>query len=418
MRFFVKSGIALVLLTSPLTGSRSLNGQAHAAHTAHTTVARTPEPTGPVAVFDTTVGRITCRLYSRQAPNTVANFIALAQGTKDWHDAMNMTTVHNKPFYDGTAIAGIANGIRGGDRFGGGEGPAGPPIPREAIPGVTFDRPGRLAMATHAGEVSSSFFLITLHGDEDFDKSQRGAIFGQCDDASVEVASKISHAMMSVGNRTTHAIAINKLRIVQAGEPLPPVAEDVPPYSIVPQPVPPTIPALPPPDPTGPTALIDTTAGTLTCRLFSREAPIATATFTELAEGTRPWTNPATHVTERKPFYNGLHFNRVIPDFMIQNQDYPQNAPDAGFHYSIETVPGLTFDRAGRMAMANDGPDKNDSSFFITDAPAHNLDEKFTVFGQCDDASTKLVADIARVPRNNKNRPLTPITIRSITIQR
>ena len=406
--------IPVTLLITALLGSRSLDAQTHAVHA---TATRAPEPTGPTAVFDTTMGRITCRLYSKQAPNTTANFIALAQGTKDWHDALNLTTVHNKPFYDGTAIAGIANGIRGGDRFGGGEGPAGPPIARETIPGVTFDRPGRLAMATHAGEVSSSFFLITLHADEDFDKSQRGAIFGQCDDASVEVAAKISHAMMSVGNRTTHAIAINKLRIVQPGEPLPPVAEDVPPYSIVPQPVPPVIPTLPPPDPTGPTAVIDTTAGTLTCKLFSREAPVATATFTELAEGKRPWSNPATHVTERKPFYNGLHFNRVIPDFMIQNQDYPDNAPDAGFHYSIETVPGLTFDRAGRLAMANDGPDKNDSSFFITDAPAHNLDDKFTVFGQCDEASTKLVSEIARVPRNAKNRPTTPITIRSITIQ-
>ncbi len=413
MRTLASSAFAVLMSVTVLSFPGSLIAQAHTAHG----TTRAPEPTGPIAVFDTTMGRMTCRLYAKQAPNTTANFIALAQGTKDWHDAMNLTTVHNKPFYDGTAIAGIPNGIRGGDRFGGGEGPAGPPIPRETIPGVSFDRPGRLAMATHAGEVSSSFFLITLHGDEEFDKSQKGVVFGQCDDASVEVAAKISHAMMSVGNRTTHAIAINKLRIVQPGEPLPPMADDVPPYSIVPQPVPPVIPTLAPPDPTGPTAAIDTTAGTLTCKLFSREAPVATATFTELAEGKRPWTNPATHVTERKPFYNGLHFNRVIPDFMIQNQDYPNNAPEAGFHYSIETVPGLTFDRAGRLAMANDGPDKNDSSFFITDAPAHNLDDKFTVFGQCDEDSTRLVAEIARVPRNTKNRPIAPVTIRNITIK-
>ena len=131
---------------------------------------RGPEPTGPLAVFDTTAGRITCRLYAKQAPKTTANFIALAEGTKDWHDALNLTTVHGKPFYDGTALAGITDGIRGGDRFGGGEGPAGAPIARETIPGVTFDRPGRLAMATHQGEISSSFFLITLHADDEFDK--------------------------------------------------------------------------------------------------------------------------------------------------------------------------------------------------------------------------------------------------------
>ena len=380
---------------------------------------RDPEPTGPLAVFDTTMGRITCRLYAKQAPKTTENFIALAEGTKDWHDAMNLTTVHGKPFYDGTALAGITDGIRGGDRYGGGEGPAGPPIARETIPGIAFDRAGRLAMATHAGEISSSFFLITLHADDEFDKNKRGAIFGQCDDASVAVAAKISHTLMQVGNRTTHAIAINKLRIVQPGQPLPALAEDVPPASIVPPPVPPAIPTLPAPDPTGPTAVIDTTMGALTCKLFGREAPVATATFTELAEGKRPWINPATHATERgKHFYDGLHFNRLLPDFMVQQQDYPEGAPDAGFAYSIETVPGLEFDRPGRLAMANDGPDKNDSSFFITDAPAHTLDNKFTIFGQCDEASTKLVADMARVPRNAHNRPITPVTIKSVTIQR
>ena len=381
-------------------------------------VHRPPEPTGPTAVFDTSMGRIACRLYAKQAPNTVANFIALAQGTKDWHDHLNLTLVHNTPFYDGTAIAGIADGIRGGDRFGGGEGAANDPIPEEKIPGVTFDRPGRLAMARHAGEISSSFYIISLHADDEFDKAKRGAIFGQCDDTGVAVAEKISHAMMSVGNRTDKAIAINRLTIVQPGEPMPPIAPEFDPEKVVPQPVPPTLATLPPPDPTGSTAIIDTTLGTLTCRLYQEQAPIAVGTFTELAEGKRPWTNPTTHVTSTKPYYNGLHFNRVIPDFMVQQQDYPGGAEDAGFAYGIETVPGLTFDRPGLLAMANDGPTKNDSSFFITDAPAHTLDNKFTVFGRCDDASVKLVQQMARVPRSAHNRPVTPVTIKSVTIQR
>jgi cyclophilin family peptidyl-prolyl cis-trans isomerase len=364
------------------------------------------------------MGRISCRLYAKQAPNTVANFVALAQGTKDWHDHLNLTVIHNTPFYDGTSIAGIPDGIRGGDRFGGGEGAANGPIPEEKIPGVTFDRPGRLAMATHAGEISSSFYLITLHADDEFDKNHRGAIFGQCDEAGVAVAQKISHAMMIVSNRTDKAIAINKLTIVQPGQPMPPVAPEFDPKKIVPQPVPPTLATLPSPDPTGPTAVIDTTVGALTCRLFQEQAPIAVATFTELAEGTREWTNPTTHVATKKPYYNGLHFNRVIPDFMVQQQDYPAGAEEAGFAYGIETVPGLTFDRPGRLAMANDGPTKNDSSFFITDAPAHSLDDKFTLFGQCNEATVKLVGEIARVPRNAHNRPTTPITIKSVTIQR
>ena len=224
--------------------------------------------------------------------------------------------------------------------------------------------------------------------------------------------------MLIVGNRTDKAIAINKLTIVQPGDPLPPTAPDIDPKKIVPQPVPPTISTMPVPQPTGPTAVIETTMGTLTCKLYKEQAPVATATFVELAEGTRPWTNPETHITSKGKYYNGLHINRVIPDFMVQQQEYPAGVDDAGFSYSIETVPGLEFDRPGRLAMANDGPTKNDSSWFVTDAMAHSLDNKFTIFGQCDDASVKLVSEMARVPRNAHNRPVTPITIKSVTIQR
>ncbi|WP_084214320.1 peptidylprolyl isomerase [Terriglobus sp. TAA 43] len=401
--------LGLVLLAS--LSSISLHAQAHKP------AARGPEPTGPTAVFDTSMGRIACRLYAKQAPKTVQNFTDLAEGKKDWHDHLNLTVIHNTPFYDGTAIAGIPDGIRGGDRYGGGEGDANGSIPEEKIPGVTFDRPGRLAMATHAGEINSSFYVITLHADDEFDKGHRGAIFGQCDDAGVAVAEKISHAMLEVGNRTTKAIAINKLTIVQPGEPMPPVAPEWDPKKVVPQPVPPQPSNIPTPDPTGPTATIDTTAGTLTCKLYKEQAPIAVATFTELAEGKREWTNPTTHVTTKKPYYNGLHINRVIPDFMVQQQDYPSGAEDAGFSYSIETAPNLTFDRPGRLAMANSGPTKNDTSWFITDAPSPNLNDKFTIFGQCDEATVKAVHDIARVPRNAHNRPITPVTVKSVTIQ-
>jgi peptidyl-prolyl cis-trans isomerase A (cyclophilin A) len=158
--------------------------------------------------------------------------------------------------------------------------------------------------------------------------------------------------------------------------------------------------------------------GTLTCKLFKEQTPIATATFIEMAEGTRPWTNSVTHVTKKGPYYNGLKIDRVLPDFMVQQQEYPDKSDGVGFSYSIEPVPGLEFDRPGRLAMANSGPDKNDASWFVTDAPAHTLDNKFTIFGQCDDASVKLVYDMARVPRNANNRPITPIVIKSVTIQR
>jgi len=122
-----------------------------------------------------------------------------------------------------------------------------------------------------------------------------------------------------------------------------------------------------------------------------------------------------------RPFYSGnsLHFNRVLPDFMIQNQDVPGNAGgDIGLpKYANEIVPNLTFDRPGRLAMANSGPGTNGSSFFITEQPRHStLDNNYTIFGQCDDASVKIVSAISHVPRDAHNRPLTPVVIRRITI--
>src|SRR5438445_8692992 len=76
------------------------------------------------------------------------------------------------------------------------------------------------------------------------------------------------------------------------------------------------------PVPTGPTAIIDSTAGKLTCKLFDKQAPEGVANFIGLAEGTKDWTNPTTHkVMHGVPLYNGTVFHRVIPQFMIQGGD-------------------------------------------------------------------------------------------------
>lgn len=369
------------------------------------------------------MGRLTCRLYTAQAPELAANFAGLADGSQDWNDPATGETRHGKPFYDGTGLFGSTDAIGGGDRVGSGKGTAGDPLPTPKPNGLTFDRPGRLAMSVIQGKLSRSMFFITEHADAEIDRAGRGIIFGQCDPASAARVAEISHALLSVDNHPAKPVSINKIRVVQQGDPLPPVAPDVPSETVLPQPMP--FPGLDPmaPGPTGPTALIDTTLGLISCRLFDKEAPIATKTFISLAEGTRDWTMPGTHAAMHgKPFYSGLLFNRVIPDFMIQNQNYPGGSTgggDIGIQYSIEIVPGLNFDRPGRLAMANSGPDTNDSSFFITDAPRHGgLDEHFTIFGQCDDASVKVVAAIARVPRDAHNRPLTPVVIRKVTITR
>jgi cyclophilin family peptidyl-prolyl cis-trans isomerase len=159
--------------------------------------------------------------------------------------------------------------------------------------------------------------------------------------------------------------------------------------------------------------------GTLTCRLFDKEAPIAVANFIGLANGTKPFRNPATQAEVRgKHFYDGLSFGRVLPDFMVQNADSPgdPHGGGAGYKFGNEIVPGLSFDRPGRMAYANSGPGTNSSEFFVTEHAVRRLDGSYTIFGQCDDASVKVVEAIARVPRDAKNKPLTPVTIKRVTI--
>jgi len=79
-------------------------------------------------------------------------------------------------------------------------------------------------------------------------------------------------------------------------------------------------------------------------------------------------------------------------------------------------VPGLTFDRPGRLAYANAGPGTNASEFFITEHAVHRLDGNYTIFGQCDDATVKIVEAIARMPRDAHNKPLTPVVIRHVVI--
>jgi cyclophilin family peptidyl-prolyl cis-trans isomerase len=411
-------------------GAIQLAAQAHPA-TAGTKAE--PQPSGPTVVIDTTLGRVTCKLFSQQAPVTVANFTGLADGSKDWTDGSTGAVMQGKPFYDGLAFNGVTDGVVAGDRLGGGKGVAGAAFPAEKS-GLGYERAGRLIMGRimpatpedkSAPEMtSSSIFYILEHGDAEFAR-RGGTVFGQCDDASLPVVTAISHQLLSIDNHPATPLAINHISVLKPGDPMPPVAAAVAPASITPQPAPPPTADIPSPEPAGPTAIIDvaigaSTKGQLTCRLFQEETPIGTANFIGLVNGTKDWKSPATHaLMHGKRFYDGLSFRRVIPDFMIQNSDMPGDpggGGDIGFKFDNEIVPGLTFDRPGRLAYANGGPGTNRSEFFITEHPNHRLDGNYTIFGQCDDASVKLVESIARVPRDEHNRPLTPVMIRRITI--
>jgi cyclophilin family peptidyl-prolyl cis-trans isomerase len=170
-----------------------------------------------------------------------------------------------------------------------------------------------------------------------------------------------------------------------------------------------------------PVAVFDTTAGKMRCALFEKQTPETVANFIGLATGTKDWKNPVSGANKHGvPLYDGTIFHRVIPNFMIQGGDPAGNGSgDPGYKFRDEIVPGLTFDRAGRLAMANSGPGTNGSQFFITEVPTPHLNGRHTIFGQCDPASVALVKQIARMasdPANN--RPFHPVKINHITIER
>lgn len=170
-----------------------------------------------------------------------------------------------------------------------------------------------------------------------------------------------------------------------------------------------------------PVAVIDTTAGKMRCTLFEKQTPETVANFIGLANGTKDWKNPASHATKHNtPLYDGTIFHRVIPNFMIQGGDPAGNGSgDPGYSFKDEIVPTLTFDRPGRLAMANSGPNTNGSQFFITEVPTPHLNGRHTIFGQCDPATVTLVKQIARMASDPRdNRPFRPVKITHITIER
>jgi peptidyl-prolyl cis-trans isomerase A (cyclophilin A) len=166
-----------------------------------------------------------------------------------------------------------------------------------------------------------------------------------------------------------------------------------------------------------PTAIIHTTAGDLHCTLFPKVAPIGVANFIGLADGSKDWTSPVSHGKKHGvPLYDGTIFHRTIPQFMIQGGDpLGTGTGDPGYRFKNETSSTVKFDRPGRLAYANAGPDTNGSQFFITEVPYPSLNGGYTIFGQCDEAAVALVKKIARMAADGE-RPLHPVKIEHIEI--
>jgi len=165
-------------------------------------------------------------------------------------------------------------------------------------------------------------------------------------------------------------------------------------------------------------AHFDTTLGKFTVRLFEKEAPKTVANFVELAEGSKEWRHPATGERKKAPFYDGIIFHRVINGFMIQGGDpLGQGTGGPGYNFADEFHPSLRHDRAGILSMANAGPNTNGSQFFITLAPTPHLDRRHSVFGEVVEG-LDIVKRIGAVPTGRQDRPVTPVVMNRVTIER
>jgi peptidyl-prolyl cis-trans isomerase A (cyclophilin A) len=167
-------------------------------------------------------------------------------------------------------------------------------------------------------------------------------------------------------------------------------------------------------------AEITTPQGTIRCQLLPEAAPETVASFVALARGEKEFRDVKTGQMVKRPFFDGLLFHRVIPEFMIQGGDPLSIDPDhpgigtggPGYTLPDEIAPSVKFDRPGMMAMANTGPRTHSggSQFFITENPVPRLDGGYTIFGRCGDL--EVIKAVARVPRRADDRPETPVTMK------
>lgn len=165
-------------------------------------------------------------------------------------------------------------------------------------------------------------------------------------------------------------------------------------------------------------AVIETSQGNITIELFPDQAPVTVANFVGLAEGTKEFRDAKTGEKVRRKFYDGLTFHRVIPDFMIQGGcPIGRGTGGPGYSFEDEIVPSLKFDKPGRLAMANSGPNTNGSQFFITEAATPWLNGNHTIFGQVI-SGMDVVKKIARTEVDFSDNPVNPVVIKRITIER
>ena len=163
-------------------------------------------------------------------------------------------------------------------------------------------------------------------------------------------------------------------------------------------------------------AVFNTTLGEITCELFPDKAPVTVQNFVGLANGTKEFVDPKSRERTKRPYYDGQGFHRVIPKFMIQGGcPLGTGTGGPGYNFQDEFSKDLSFDKPGRLAMANAGLGTNGSQFFITVAPTDWLDNHHTIFGQVV-KGMDVVDKIVNTPKGANDRPKTPMVMNSVKI--
>jgi peptidyl-prolyl cis-trans isomerase A (cyclophilin A) len=162
-----------------------------------------------------------------------------------------------------------------------------------------------------------------------------------------------------------------------------------------------------------------TSEGNFKVRLFDQEAPNTVANFVGLAEGTKEWTDPRTGRKVKQPYYDGTIFHRIIDGFMIQGGDpLGQGTGGPGYLFGDEFSPKLRHAKAGILSMANRGPNTNGGQFFITLDQTPWLNDKHSVFGEVVEGMDVVKKIGSTATSKPGDRPVKPITVQRVTIER
>jgi cyclophilin family peptidyl-prolyl cis-trans isomerase len=158
--------------------------------------------------------------------------------------------------------------------------------------------------------------------------------------------------------------------------------------------------------------------GTITARLYEKDTPVTVGNFVALAQGAKATRDPKTGAWVKRPLFDNITFHRVVRGEMIQSGDPTgTGAHNCGFTIPDEFLPGLRFEAAGKLAMANAGvPDSGGCQFFITTGPMRVWDGKYTVFGVVVEGQD-VVTRISHAPTRG-DKPVDPVKLIGVTIER